>query len=216
MPTFNAGRSCLPAGGPQPWYREAQRVVSLPMPLPLPSRRRMLNGSGGILQHGRHSRSRRDHTMGKTAIPYVNGKRTRERNSFWRGGKHISSHGYIKILVGQGHHLSDSKGYAYEHRIVAEKLLSRKLLKGEIVHHRNGIATDNRPENLEVVPSMHHHKIHHRTTGMDRRLPGELNSYRKCACGCNATFPTYDKSGRPRSYVSGHNKRWQRSNLDGR
>lgn len=41
-----------------------------------------------------------------------------------------------------------------EHRMVLEGLLGRGLREGENVHHRNGIRSDNRLENLElwVVP----------------------------------------------------------------
>lgn len=37
-----------------------------------------------------------------------------------------------------------------EHRWAMEQKLGRKLVKGESVHHKNGVRADNRPENLEL------------------------------------------------------------------
>jgi hypothetical protein len=47
-----------------------------------------------------------------------------------------------------------------EHRMIVEQLLGRPLKKTEIIHHRNGIKHDNRPENLQVVTRQAHMKIH--------------------------------------------------------
>lgn len=130
---------------------------------------------------------------------------TAEKNGIWKGGRSVASNGYILIRVGTDHHLADVRGYAYEHRLIAEQKMGRKLVEGEQVHHINGDKTDNRPENLEVVRDIAHHRVYHRTTGQNRRLPGDANPLVECACGCGEVFPLYDESGRPRSYVSGHN-----------
>lgn len=59
----------------------------------------------------------------------------------------------------------DSKGYFNSsvgrlHRILMEKYIGRKLGKDEVVHHRNGIRTDNRIENLEVMSHSEHSHLH--------------------------------------------------------
>ena len=130
--------------------------------------------------------------------------RSREKNHNWKGGRTITPHGYIIIRVGKDHHLSDVRGYAYEHRIVAEKKLRRKLKKGELVHHINGDKQDNREENLEVVGCIAEHHFHHRVRE-NLRKPGEKNVLVSCKCGCGEEFHKYDPYGRPRVYVSGHN-----------
>lgn len=132
-------------------------------------------------------------------------------NPFWKGGRVLASNGYILVRVGTEHHLADVRGYAYEHRIVAEKKIGRRLRKGEQIHHINENKSDNDPANIEVMRSMAEHKVRHRIVGMNRRLPGQQNSAVACACGCGAEFPAFDASGRPRRFVSGHNlENWKR------
>ena len=123
----------------------------------------------------------------------------------WRGGKSLASSGYVLVRVGVGHHLADVRGYAYEHRLVMENTLRRKLKKGEIVHHKNGNKVDNRPDNLEVCKSISHHRMEHRTHERGLRHPDEKNPIAHCACGCGKTFLKFDGSNRPRKYISGHN-----------
>lgn len=131
------------------------------------------------------------------------------KNGFWRGGRSLASNGYMLVRVGKEHHLADVRGYAYEHRVVAEKMLGRRLRAGEIVHHKNGQKADNRRANLEVLPTIAHHCAEHRSAASRDRLrrPGERNSRTACACGCGTIFEKFDGGGRPRMFVSGHNGR---------
>lgn len=50
----------------------------------------------------------------------------------------------------QGHPRADRDGYILEHLLVMEDVIGRYLVKGENVHHKNGVKGDNRPENLEL------------------------------------------------------------------
>lgn len=81
----------------------------------------------------------------------------------WNGGRRIHS-GYVLIWIDKTDpyfSMADSKThYILEHRYVMAKHLKRCLKSSEIVHHKNGIKTDNRLSNLEIMSSGFHHTEH--------------------------------------------------------
>lgn len=91
-------------------------------------------------------------------------KNTRES---WSGGWLNRTTGYIYVKI-------DGKNVP-EHKLVMERLIGRQLLPDEVVHHINGVKTDNRPENLRLMKNGEHSALHAEQNRM-------LNIGRKCLC----------------------------------
>ena len=70
-------------------------------------------------------------------------------NPNWRGGKHITTDGYVKVYR-PSHKNATKAGYILEHRLVMSEKIMRPLLKNEVVHHRNTDRTDNHRRNLKL------------------------------------------------------------------
>jgi HNH endonuclease len=98
-------------------------------------------------------------------------------NQNWKGGRYKDSRGYIRIWR-HGHPYATGRGYVPEHRLVMEEHLGRYLWDFEDVHHKNGIKTDNRIQNLQLLNHGEHSRL---TNKIDM-------SRRRCSrCGSDKT-----------------------------
>lgn len=135
------------------------------------------------------------------------GAKSGPSNPNWKGGRTIDPRGYVLVRVGKGHPLSDVRGYAYEHRLIAQRTTAKPLTSRDMVRHDNRKIGDNSDGNLTVTDRAGLGLVRRLPHGKVKRMPGEKNRPAKCACGCGASFPFYDRHGRPRRFVSGHNTR---------
>lgn len=78
------------------------------------------------------------------------------RKHIWGSG-HINKNGYR--VISKPDHPNSIKGkrsgQIMEHTFVMSEHIGRPLIKGETVHHKNGIRDDNRIENLELWSNSH-------------------------------------------------------------
>jgi hypothetical protein len=68
--------------------------------------------------------------------------------------------GYIAIYMPE-HERSFENGCVYEHILVAEKMLGRKLKPAECVHHKDKDRTNNSPDNLMIFQTNEDHIAYH-------------------------------------------------------
>lgn len=81
-------------------------------------------------------------TARRTGRPFVDP--AKRRAAAWKGGRNQMASGYIRVWV-------NGVGYRYEHRLVMEKVLRRRLRPDEAVHHLDGDRANNAPANLVLL-----------------------------------------------------------------
>lgn len=87
------------------------------------------------------------------------------RACHWKGGRYLNN-GYVLVYIAPDNFFYSmgtkkanrvAGAYILEHRLVMAEYLKRCLLPWEVVHHKNGVKTDNRIENLKLLSASRYH-----------------------------------------------------------
>jgi len=105
---------------------------------------------------------------------------TRGERHYAYKGRTKTSTGYWEVYMPE-HHRANKRHKVYEHILVWEKANGYLLPDGLVIHHLNGIKTDNRPENLVAIATKRHNKWIPILQKRIRQLEKELGQLRRCS-----------------------------------
>lgn len=98
-------------------------------------------------------------------------------NPHWKGGRCKAADGYISVWLQPDdffYPMARADSYVFEHRLVMAKKLGRCLMRGEVVHHKDGIKGHNNESNLELT-TLWSHSVEHSKGYRDGYAKGLLD-----------------------------------------
>lgn len=116
-------------------------------------------------------------------------------------------HGYVWIYK-PDHPRSRKNGYVKRSTIVAEDSAGRFLNDGECVHHINGIKTDDRDENLQILQKKEHDRISVMVS--DKCLHPGCDRKHKARGLCGIHYSRYAREGIEFPLAATRRNRWNK------
>ena len=123
-----------------------------------------------------------------------------------RVGDGIRRYGEYIYIYTPNHLYANVEGYVAQHRLVMEALLGRLLNQDEVVHHINGVKSDNRVENLAVMAWGEHSRL--------ERMYGRTDRWSRdydCCVECGTSTKKHTSRGRCTTCNSRHFTAYQKT-----
>lgn len=119
-------------------------------------------GCGHIAPIAKNTNKRWDHVKGKPirfirghSLEYPRGK-THPR---WKGGKKSDAEG--RTWIHMPGHKKAQKNYVLQYVLIVEKLLGKSLPNGVMIHHFDGIPSNDKNKNLVICENNTYHRLLH-------------------------------------------------------
>lgn len=98
--------------------------------------------------------------------------------------------GYL-VEYHPGHHHADNRGRVFAHIVAYENHTGVTVPDGYVVHHINGIKTDNRPENLMMMTSSEHTAMHNSMRKLSDETKAKMTAKAKERLSNPSNHPCY-------------------------
>ena len=103
---------------------------------------------------------------------------------------YITNCGYV-MEYHPDHPRADKRGYVFAHIVAYENHAGERVPDGYVVHHINGIKTDNSPKNLVMLTREEHTILHHVGKKRSKETKAKLSSWAKERLKTPSNHPRY-------------------------
>lgn len=89
------------------------------------------------------------------------------------------------------HPRADKKGYVFAHIVAYEKHVGTRVPDGYVVHHINGLKSDNSPQNLAMITREEHTILHHIGKKRSKETKAKLSVWAKARLSDPSKHPRF-------------------------
>jgi hypothetical protein len=102
----------------------------------------------------------------------------------------MTNKGYV-MEYHPDHPRADKKGFVFAHIVAYEKHTGTRVPEGFVVHHINGVKTDNEPKNLIMMSAGEHTTHHNKMRRLSEETKAKISSKTKMRMSDPSNHPSF-------------------------